>query len=163
MFSKGGDLKLPTCTTLLPMSVGQDCLRIKFWGQQGRLLRESMWHRNSKLAKEMLENIKKACCVSGNYDFVAKQEDVRETLELLSERLGLPTGDPLLGLPFWWHHTFFGSDTIHRPRATCADCNPPPTFHACFLLFLTFLLCSAALLSRKWLKTSQINRQHRIR
>jgi len=44
----------------------------------------------------MLENIKKACCVSGNCDLVAKQEDVRETLELLAERLKLPTGNFLL-------------------------------------------------------------------
>ena len=42
--------------------------------------------RNSKWAREMLENIKKSCCVAGHCDLLAKREDVKETLELLVQR-----------------------------------------------------------------------------
>ena len=42
--------------------------------------------KNSKWAREMLENIKKSCCVAGHCDLLAKREDVKETLELLVQR-----------------------------------------------------------------------------
>ena len=44
-------------------------------------------------AKEMLRNVRLSCCVAGNCHLQASDQDVKETLELLAERLKLPTGD----------------------------------------------------------------------
>ncbi|DBA80065.1 TPA: hypothetical protein ACH3X2_007554 [Trebouxia sp. C0005] len=46
--------------------------------------------RNSKWGKEMLRNVRLSCCVAGNCDLAVKETDVKETLELLGERLGFP-------------------------------------------------------------------------
>lgn len=53
---------------------------------------ESMLNpKNFKWAKEMMDNIKKSCCVAGQCEFQAKPEDIKETLELLTARLKLPS------------------------------------------------------------------------
>ena len=53
--------------------------------------------KNSKWAREMLENIKKSCCVAGHCDLRAKREDVKETLELLIDRhRGAPPSQPII-------------------------------------------------------------------
>ena len=51
-------------------------------------------NRNSKWAREMMNNIKKSCCVAGNCDIVAKPEDIKESLELLLGRHSGPSSNP---------------------------------------------------------------------
>eukprot|EP00879_Flechtneria_rotunda_P005819 GHRR01006123.1.p1 GENE.GHRR01006123.1~~GHRR01006123.1.p1 ORF type:complete len:1000 (+),score=452.54 GHRR01006123.1:320-3001(+) len=46
--------------------------------------------KQSRWAKEMLGNIRLACCVAGAMNLVPKDEDVLETIELLAGRLELP-------------------------------------------------------------------------
>ena len=55
--------------------------------------------RNGKWAKEMLFNIKKSCCVAGHCNLEAKETDIKETLELLTERFSYQKGISLL-LPY---------------------------------------------------------------
>ena len=45
----------------------------------------------------MLRNVRLSCCVAGNCHLQASDQDVKETLELLAERLKLPTGDRGMG------------------------------------------------------------------
>ena len=48
--------------------------------------------RNARWAREMLDNVKKSCCVAGNCELLAKEADIQETLQLISERHKLPAG-----------------------------------------------------------------------
>lgn len=57
--------------------------------------------RNAKWAKEMLSNIKKACCVAGQCNLETKESDIKETLELLCERGKLPKGERCLHPTRW--------------------------------------------------------------
>ena len=50
--------------------------------------------RNSKWAREMLVNVKQGCCVAGVCDLSTRPLEVKETLELLVDRLNLPPGMP---------------------------------------------------------------------
>ncbi|GAX78477.1 hypothetical protein CEUSTIGMA_g5916.t1 [Chlamydomonas eustigma] len=52
--------------------------------------RESLLNKKqNKWAKEMLDNVRKACCVAGASDLVVKEEDLLECLELISAYLGM--------------------------------------------------------------------------
>lgn len=53
--------------------------------------------RNAKWAKEMLNNVKKSCCVAGNCNLQAKESDIKETLELLVERHAERSGECFAG------------------------------------------------------------------
>ncbi|KAI8470158.1 MAG: SNF2 family N-terminal domain-containing protein [Monoraphidium minutum] len=46
--------------------------------------------RQARWAKEMLRNVRLSCCVAGALNLVVKDDDVLETLQLLSGRLELP-------------------------------------------------------------------------
>lgn len=47
--------------------------------------------KNSKWAREMMDNVKKSCCVAGHCDLTARPEDIKETLELLVARNNKPS------------------------------------------------------------------------
>ena len=44
--------------------------------------------KNSKWAREMLENVRMSCCIAGNCELEATEADIRETLILLADRNG---------------------------------------------------------------------------
>ena len=63
--------------------------------------RESLLHpRNAKWAREMLANLRAACCVAGATQLAPNEADVGEALQLICERVGAPpahtTGPPWL-------------------------------------------------------------------
>ncbi|KAL0025980.1 hypothetical protein WJX77_010392 [Trebouxia sp. C0004] len=78
--------------------------------------------RNSKWGKEMLRNVRLSCCVAGNCDLAVKETDVKETLELLGERLGLP--QPQAECAPWVpaDHPLAYIETALRDGGPCQQC-----------------------------------------
>ena len=77
--------------------------------------------RNSKWAREMLQNIKQSCCVAGHCDLVTQASDVKETLELLIERLAYPRG----GHPPHVPGTIFVAISSFGCESGTRVCHPP--------------------------------------
>ncbi|KAL0050649.1 hypothetical protein WJX82_004168 [Trebouxia sp. C0006] len=77
---------------------------------------------NSKWGKEMLRNVRLSCCVAGNCDLAVKETDVKETLELLGERLGFP--QPQAEWAPWVpsEHPLAYIETALRHGGACQQC-----------------------------------------
>lgn len=55
--------------------------------------------KNSKWAREMLENVRMSCCIAGNCELEATEADIRETLILLAHRNGFEQVEKHVQMP----------------------------------------------------------------
>ncbi|CAL8471722.1 g11264 [Coccomyxa elongata] len=89
------------------------------WGDEDH--KESLL--SSKWGHEMLKNVRMSCCVAGNCNLDIKEEDLKETLELLAERLGHFTVDAVE--PPWVDadHPLSHIEEALRHGTTCQLCS----------------------------------------
>eukprot|EP00873_Tetraselmis_striata_P043207 jgi/Tetstr1/463471/TSEL_008363.t1 len=92
--------------------------------------RESLLHpRQSKWLREMVGNVRLSCCVAGNCNLTASEEDLQETMELLAARLELPSpkawaeGEQPPWLPE--DHPLAGLEERCRHGGDCDICGAP--------------------------------------
>ena len=88
--------------------------------------RESLLHpRNAKWAREMLANLRAACCVAGATQLAPNEADVGEALQLICERVGAPP--PYTSGPPWLppDHPLARLEAGLRHGGPCDACAEP--------------------------------------
>jgi len=93
------------------------------WGDPDH--KESLLHpKNARWAREVVANLRAACCVAGATALAPKEEDVRETLELLADRHGHPQPAAPGAGPPWLpaDHPLARVEAGLRAGAACGAC-----------------------------------------
>ncbi|CAD7696884.1 unnamed protein product [Ostreobium quekettii] len=92
------------------------------WGEEDHI--ESLLSpQNSKWNRQMLKNLRLSCVVAGNCNLQVNEADLKETLELLAERHGMPQGD-FFDSPPWvpFGHPLSRIEVALRQGSSCDKC-----------------------------------------